>query len=332
MDIFKHLSEIEEILGYTFRDKALLVQAFTRTSYCNEERARGKDYQSNEVLEFFGDAVLSAAIVSLLIRGSSTRYAHGIHTKLSEGDFSNVKSHLSDKSNLSVHLGKMGLERYLLMGEGDKKMGMENQPSVMEDLFESIVGAVYIDCEMQMNVVINVVSRMLDAGEYLEKGNTSQSAKNLLQEFCADKSRRLGAPRYCLVSESGPQHKKEYIFACIIGEKEYGRGTGKNHRAAESAAAEAALIRLQEEYAQKDAPAQAHHPADTPMSRLHEYATRRALAAPLYEEREAPQSTVREPAFLCTCHFHGRSTEAVGSSKRAAKQEAAKAMLVLLSD
>lgn len=333
MNIPWNTEEIEGILGYTFRDKALLMQAFTRTSFCNEHHARGtEDYQSNEVLEFFGDAVLSAAIVSVLIRRSSQRYAHGIRTALSEGDFSNVKSHLSDKSNLSVHLARMGLQKYLLMGEGDKKMGMENEPSVMEDLFESIVGAIYIDCDMQMNVVINAVCRMLDVGEYLEKGRMEQSPKNLLQEFCASKEHRLGAPVYRLIEQSGPQHKREYIFVCEIDGEEKGRGRGKNYRAAETAAAEAALGALQREFEQKKTECSPSHPADTPMSRLYEYASRRALAAPVYKDWEAPESTVQAPVFLCTCSFCGAVAQGKGASKRAARQAAAKEMLKSLKE
>ena len=332
MDILKHIPEIEEILGYTFKDKALLVQAFTRTSFCNEHHAHraGEDYQSNEVLEFFGDAVLSAAIISLLIRTSSTRYAHGIHTALSEGDFSNVKSHLSDKSNLSVSMRRMGLQKYLLMGEGDKKMGMQNEPSVMEDLFESLVGAIYIDCEMQMNVVINAVSRMLDVGEYLEKGKTSQSPKNLLQEFCADKERRMGAPVYRMVSECGPQHRREYIFACEIDGVEYGRGAGKNHRAAETAAAENALARLRAEMPASATASGVRHPADTAMSRLYEHAAARGLLAPVYTEEVAPESTVRNPVFKAVCRYGEKMTEGLGKSKRDARQNAAEKMLSLL--
>ena len=330
MDVFHHIPEIEEILGYTFKDKALLIQAFTRTSFCNEHRGSGEaEYQSNEVLEFFGDAVLSAAIISLLIRTSSERYAHGIHTALSEGDFSNVKSHLSDKSNLSVSMKRLGLQKYLLMGEGDKKMGMENEPSVMEDLFESLVGAIYIDCEMQMNVVINSVSRMLDVGEYLENGRVSQSPKNLVQEFCADKEHRLDPPVYRLISESGPQHKKEYVFACEIGGVEYGRGAGKNHRAAETAAAKDALLRLRAEYV----PAQqstARHPADTAMSRLYEYAAVRGMQAPAYTEQMTEESTAQNPAFFAVCTFGQRKTEGHGSSKRTARQAAAAEMLKIL--
>ena len=333
MSVFEHISEIERILGYTFKDKALLVQAFTRTSFCNEHHARAEeeDYQSNEVLEFFGDAVLSCAIISLLIRTSSRRYTHGIHTKLSEGDFSNVKSHLSDKSNLSRALRRTGLQQYLLMGEGDKKLGMENEPSVMEDLFESLIGAIYIDCEMQINVVINVVSRLLDTEKYLEKGKMSQSPKNLLQEFCADKENRMGAPVYRLISEEGPQHKKQYLFACEIDGVEYGRGIGKNHRAAETAAAQNALCALLKGKAPKE-PTDARHPADTPMSRLYEHAATRALPPPEYSEREADGSTVQSPLFAASCRYGKRVTEGEGKSKRAARQDAAEKMLTILKN
>ena len=332
MSVFDHIPEIERVLGYTFKDKALLVQAFTRTSFCNEHHARaeGEDYQSNEVLEFFGDAVLSCAIISLLIRTSSRRYAHGIHTKLSEGDFSNVKSHLSDKSNLSLALSRTGLQRYLLMGEGDKKLGMENEPSVMEDLFESLIGAIYIDCDMQINVVINAVSRLLDTDKYLEKCKPAQSPKNLLQEFCADKENRMGAPVYRLIAEEGPQHKKQYLFACEIDGVEYGRGVGKNHRAAETAAAESALSRLLTSKAPKKSE-ESRHPADTAMSRLYEHAAVRALAPPTYYEREAKESTVQSPLFLATCTYGKRVTEGMGRSKRAARQEAAEKMLKMLA-
>ena len=331
MSVFEHIAEIEGILGYTFKDKALLVQAFTRTSFCNEHHARqrSEDYQSNEVLEFFGDAVLSCAIISLLIRTSSTRYAHGIHTQLSEGDFSNVKSHLSDKSNLSLSLSRTGLQKYLLMGEGDKKLGMENEPSVMEDLFESLIGAIYIDAEMQMNIVINVVSKLLDTEKYLEKCKPSQSPKNLLQEFCAAKENAFGAPVYRLIAESGPQHKKEYLFACEIDGVEYGRGIGKNHRAAETAAAENALAAL----LQRDVPkkkSEGRHPADTAMSRLNEHAATHGFAPPMYEEREAEGSTVQSPRFFASCRYGARFTFGEGRSKRAAKQLAAEKMLETL--
>ena len=96
MDFEKNIKLIEKKIGYTFKDKSLLKQAFTRTSYCNEHKGRGGvKYQSNEVLEFFGDSILSAAIVTLLMKDFAERYEYGISTSLGEGDFSNIKTAVS---------------------------------------------------------------------------------------------------------------------------------------------------------------------------------------------------------------------------------------------
>ena len=240
-----NIAEIERKIGYTFRDKSLLTQAFTRTSFCNEVNLASKvKYHSNEVLEFFGDGVLSLSIISFLLKECTERYEHGIRTELGEGDFSNIKSKLSDKQNLSRSMKALGLEKHLLMGEGDLKLGIQNEPSVMEDLFESIVGAIFIDSDMNMQSVIKAVSGMLDMSVYTDRQKISQSAKNALQEWCADKKRRLPAPRYETLSEDGPDHKKTYMRGCYIGEKLMGRGIGKNFKLADAAAAEDALKAL----------------------------------------------------------------------------------------
>ena len=240
-----NIREIEKKIGYTFKDKSLLTQAFTRTSFCNEINPTvSVKYHSNEVLEFFGDGVLSLSIISFLLKECTERYEHGIRTELGEGDFSNIKSKLSDKQNLSKSMKALGLEKHLLMGEGDYKLGIQNEPSVMEDLFESIVGAIFIDSDMSISAVIKAVSSMLDMSVYTDRQKIAQSAKNALQEWCADKKRRLPAPRYETISEDGPDHKKTYVRGCFIGEKLMGRGIGKNFKIADSEAAEDALKTL----------------------------------------------------------------------------------------
>ena len=246
------IPEIEKIIGYTFRDKSLITQAFTRTSFCNEH---GGGYQSNEVLEFIGDSVLSVAIITFLTEMHAERYQHGIKTVFGEGDFSNIKSKLSDKKNLSECIGAIGLEKYLRLGEGDKKLGIEREPSVKEDLFESIIGATYIDCERNIATVMRVVSRMLDVSIYAVKTPPTQSSKNALQEFCADKKRKLPQPIYKTLGEEGPDHKKVYERGVYIGERLVASAKGKNLKLADAGAAEAALKLLlsEEEGAKKEA-------------------------------------------------------------------------------
>ncbi len=246
-----YIPEIEKIIGYTFRDKSLITQAFTRTSFCNEHDS---GYQSNEVLEFIGDSVLSVAIITFLTEMHAERYQHGIKTIFGEGDFSNIKSKLSDKKNLSECIGAIGLEKYLRLGEGDKKLGIEKEPSVKEDLFESIIGATYIDCDRDISTVMRVVSKMLDISIYAVKTPPTQSSKNALQEFCADKKRKLPQPLYKTIGEEGPDHKKVYERGVYIGERMVASAKGKNLKLADAGAAEAALkILVSEETARIEA-------------------------------------------------------------------------------
>ena len=245
----KDIKEIEEKIGYTFSDKSLLIQAFTRASYVNEHKGReGLELMSNEVLEFFGDSALSLAIVTLLMRERCERYRYGIKTALKEGDFSNIRSKLSDKTNLSKSTEALGLEKHLLLGQGDLKKGVFDEPSVKEDLFESIIGAIYIDSNMNIEAVISAVSRMLDVSVYTEaKSSDFKSAKGALQEYCADKRRRLPTPIYKTEKESGPDHEKIYLRGCYIGERLVATGEGKNFKIADAVAAERTLEILKAE-------------------------------------------------------------------------------------
>ena len=114
----------------------------------------------------------------------------------------------------------------------------------MEDLFESIVGAIYIDSGKDIFAVSASINKMLDISVYSSSEPPMQNPKNALQEWCADKKNRLPAPVYKTVSESGPDHKKVYERGVYIGERLVAVGSGKNQKLADTAAAEAALERL----------------------------------------------------------------------------------------
>ena len=328
MDFKKNIPEIEKKIGYTFKDKSLLMQAFTRSSFCNENRGvRGKEYISNEILEFFGDSVLSTAIISMMLRDKTERYEHGVYTKLKEGDFSNIRSKLSDKRNLSKSMAALGLQKYLLMGDGDAKLGIENEPSVMEDLFESIIGAVYIDCGMDISRVITVVASMLDVSTYFsEEAPPIQSYKNALQEWCADKKRRLPAPVYKTVSESGPDHKRVYERAVLIGDRIVATGKGKNQKIADSTAAEAALEILKKE------DEKSNNVNLSSLTELKKLASQSKQPSPEFRDLgEAPTSTASAKEFVIECRCMGISAKAVGKSKQEARALAAKKVLATLT-
>lgn len=242
MDFQNNIQVIEAAIGYTFRDKSLLRQAFTRASYCNEGHG---DHQSNEVLEFFGDSALSLAIVTNFIEKKTERYRYGIRTDLTEGDLSNMRSRLTDKKNLSDVIKKLDLEKYLIVGNGDAKLDVKSEKSVREDLCEAIIGAVYIDSGFSVPVIIAVTERMMDISHYLAVPTAAQkSPKNILQEWCADKKRRLSPPTYEKVAESGPDHDKRYTAVCMVGGKEVGRAEARRLKDAEAEAAAMALVTL----------------------------------------------------------------------------------------
>lgn len=327
MDLKQSISEIETTIGYVFKDKSLLVQAFTRSSFCNEKNYNGKNnYKSNEVLEFFGDSILSAAIVSIFLEKKTERYRHGINTELREGDFSNLRSKLSDKRNLSRSTSLLGLEKYLLLGEGDAKLGIASEPSVMEDLFESIIGAVYIDCDMNMKTVITVVKKILDTSVYFDsKAEVLQSAKNALQEFCADKKRRLPAPIYMTIGESGPDHRKEYERGCYIGERLVATAKGKNLKLADTAAAEAALTVLKKE--ENKLP---EHDLTAPTRLKALLHSKKAASTEWRDLGETEASTEKEKEFSVECRAMGVTAVGIGKSKQEARARAAEAVLLKL--
>lgn len=318
MDFSKNIEHIEKVLGYTFGDKGLLQQAFTRASFANEQPSGKTKYMSNEVLEFFGDSVLSTAIVTLLLKDKTRRYQHGIITELDEGDFSRIRSNLSDKKNLSATTEALGLEAYLLMSRGDKKLGIEKEPSVMEDLYESIIGAVYIDSGMDLGTVISVVERTLDISSYASgMGAPKKSAKNLLQEWCDDKKHRLPHPEYKVLSAEGPDNKKTYECGVYIGDKLYGRGVGKNQKLAETEAAKVALEILQAEVKQTKA-----DPAVV-AQRLRELGSKNKVPSAEYRDLgETENSTVNVKEYAVECRFMGRVATATGLSKQDARAAA----------
>ena len=318
MDFNKSIEQIEKTLGYTFRDKSLLKQAFTRESYCNENNRGKTNFISNEVLEFFGDSILSAAIVSLLLKGRTKKYEYGIYTELGEGDFSTIRSNLSDKKNLSSAMGALGLEKYLLLSRGDAKLGIEKEPSVMEDLYESIIGAIYIDSGMDLSVVVSVVERTLDVSSYISEAEApKKNAKNLLQEWCDDKKHRLPHPEYKVLSATGPDNKKTYECGVYIGEKLYAKGVGKNQKLAEAEAAKLALEILKAEAKQPKVD------AATVAQKLRELGSKNKVPSAEYRDLgETENSTINVKEYAIECRFMGKVATGTGLSKQDARAAA----------
>lgn len=239
------IEQIEKTIEYTFKNKALLIQAFTRRSFYNEARQTGnKTVECNEVLEFLGDSVLGCTVAEKLVgKNSRVDTAGGLHSKLDEGNFSVIKSNLSDKSMLSSRIHEMGLYRYFLLGEGDKRENVCEQPSVMEDLFESIVGAVFVDSGYDFATATTVVSGMLDIDRYLDANKNRKSPKTIIQEYAQSKENRYSF-EYIDKGFDGPEHERRYFRALRMNGVEYPTAYGKNVKEAEVHAASLAIEKI----------------------------------------------------------------------------------------
>jgi len=243
------LSEIEGILGYVFQNKTLLRQAFTRRSYTVEYEAKTKrpaPVECNEVLETLGDAVLGAALLSILSRRYGKIAGRGYETDFGEGVFTEIKKNLCDKTALSriidgLKLGD-GTPFAVLqaVSDGDRSSGNYNARSPKEDLFESILGAVALDCKFDFSVIVPLVER-LDDPDRLTVTRAEKDEKTRLKELCEAKKWTLDYPG---TDRSGPDHAPTYTVECTINGKKYGTGSGPSKKAAESEAAREALSRL----------------------------------------------------------------------------------------
>lgn len=198
----------------------------------------------------------------------------------------------------------------------------------MEDLFESIIGAVYLDSDKNTVAVMGVLGNILDVSVYLDSAESVKlgSYKNLLQEWCAQKSRRLPVPEYT-VSWDGPDHIRVYTAQCKIGDELLGCGTGKNRKSAESAAAAAAL----DELMRRDAHCEQSQRLPEPTECARAYAKRHGCPPPEFQDMgETKRSTKTRPEFAVCCRFGGVEKLGVGASKKEARLCALREILMEL--
>ncbi len=322
------INEIETKIKYSFVNKGLLFQAFRRSSYCNEEaQMRGAVLPSNEVLEFCGDSILGAAVMTHLIKKyGSVTHELGLRTSLTEGDLSAIKSNLSNKAMLSSRMEELGLHRYLFMNHGDRNQNIQNTASVKEDLFESILGAVYLDSG-SFDTAQRVAAQMLVPESYLTKMQKPKSPKNRLQELCQKHRRTLA---YEALSVEGPENATLYTVLCRIDGAPYAEGKAQNLRNAETEAAKIALARLESEL--PTAPA-VKATGKAAVTRLKEWNDKHKSAALTVTYLTQDQSEGNETKFYAECHVNGTCRGiGHGYNKKEAKEAAAKEAVTALEN
>lgn len=228
--ILQDAPEIEKKLGYQFNHPAYLALAFIHRSYINEHRDVS---EHNERLEFLGDSVLGLLIAEYL-------YTNLPETP--EGDLSYLRSRLVEASSCVSYVQKLNIEKYILLGKGEKMNDGRGRDSILADLFEAIIGAVYLDGGIvaAREFLFNNFNKEID--EILK--TPLKNWKALLQDICQKKHQQ--PPTYQVIEETGPDHSKIFTIAVLMNENELGRGTGSSKKEAQQSAAQAALEYLKE--------------------------------------------------------------------------------------
>lgn len=222
-----NVSWLEETIGYNFIKKELLEQALTHRSYAVEQVPRIYD---NERLEFLGDAVLDLVISHLLF----SRYAG----EYGEGDLTRMRAFLVNEAQLADQSRMLSLADYLLLGKGEARGGGHDKPSILADVFEALVGAIYLDggIEPVFSFIQRCFEGLLD--DALDLG-FEQDYKTNLQEL----TQRLyhDIPVYEVEQVSGPDHKKVFTVVLNLQGKMLARATGRSKKEAEQKAARITL-------------------------------------------------------------------------------------------
>jgi ribonuclease-3 len=229
----KEFETLYEELGYTFRDAALVLQAFRHSSYVNEQMGAG--LEDNERLEFLGDAVLDLAVSHLLMEKNG---------EADEGELSRFRSMVVDETGLYDVATRLELGRYLLLGKGEDQSLGRQKPSILADVTEALIGAIYLDggFDITKKIIEKLFSPLL---KKVRSDDLVQDFKSLLQEFTQQMFKSL--PKYRLTEETGPAHDKVFRIALAVNGIVLAEGMGKSKKEAEQHAAKEAFFRLKED-------------------------------------------------------------------------------------
>lgn len=227
--LFQNISLIEERLGYTFKNKELLVLAFVHRSFFNENRDQVTEH--NERLEFLGDSVLGLLISNYLYEQLPTE---------AEGQLSYLRSRIVDAGSCAQYIQKLNVGEFVLLGRGEKMNDGKGRDTILADLFEALIGAIYLDGKM--DAALSFFNQKISGQLELLIKQPGRNWKAEFQDFCQKKYQK--PPTYKVVEESGPDHNKVFVVAALMGDQEYGKGEGSSKKQAEQAAAEDALGRL----------------------------------------------------------------------------------------
>lgn len=218
------MKDLEMKIGYKFNNKDYLMEALTHSSFANE---RHKNLNCNERLEFLGDAVLSIISADFLFHQ---------YPDMPEGQLSKLRSSLVCTDSLSKFAREIHLGDYLFLGKGETNTGGADRPSILENAFEALIAAIYLDGGMKCaeQFVLSFLTKAVENHDVSFK-----DYKTMLQEIIQQNPSEN--VNYILVGESGPDHDKVFEVEVHLNSNVIGKGKGKSKKSAEQAAAKEAL-------------------------------------------------------------------------------------------
>lgn len=232
--ILKKFRLLEEIIGYSFSDYELLQEALRHRSFLN--RNQDSELESNERLEFLGDAILDFVVTDFLFKTFSEE---------NEGLLSQKKSVLVSRKVLGKICEEMELGKFLILNRGEEKTGGRKRLSNLANLFEALLGAIYLDggIEPARQFVDKIV---LSRHKEFLKTQSFFNYKSMLLEFA--QAQGWGFPTYSVLEEKGPDHRKTFLVKAQVNNHHSAKGTGPNKKSAEQNAAKNALQNLAHEF------------------------------------------------------------------------------------
>lgn len=228
------LTQLEEEIGYFFRDRELLRRALTHRSFANEQPAPRP--QHNEALEFLGDAVLEFIISSWLLE---------LFPNLSEGTLSKIRAYMVSAVNLQKQAAKLQLGNYLLLNRGEEKTGGRNKTALQVDAYEALIAAIYLDRDVDAAKEFVRREFVIALDDIDPQNLTHTDYKTALQEKL--QSFGLPTPQYAIVESQGPDHNRVFQIELRVNGHGVATGEGTTIKSAHQAAARSALDNLDSE-------------------------------------------------------------------------------------
>ena len=225
-----NFKELQEKIGIVFTDESLMRQAFTHSSYVNEQR--GKRISDNERLEFLGDAVLELTV---------SQFLYKMFPKMSEGEMTKLRAAIVCEPSLVKFAELLQFGELVLLGKGEELTGGRQRPALLADVFEAFVGALYLDqgLDAVFQCLEKYVYPRIDKGEFTQVTDFKSQLQELVQQDS------LGEIIYRILQERGPAHNREFVSEVILNGNQLGVGSGRSKKEAEQRAAALALMKIE---------------------------------------------------------------------------------------